>query len=173
MSEDAPRPRDALAPRDAAAPREAPGRRDALAPRDAAAPRDAPAPREAPGRRDALAPREAPGRRDALAPRDDEGTAIEIRDAMDASRYEARAGGALTGWVDYRRMGRRLVAIHTEVAPQFGGRGIAGALIRRVIADARAAGTQISPLCPLFQAHFRRHPEDRDVLAPGRLPPGG
>jgi len=93
---------------------------------------------------------------------------VTIVDARAASRYEARAGTELAGWVDYRRMGRRLVAIHTEVPPAFGGRGIASALVRRVIADARQAGERISPLCPLFAAHFERHPEDRDVLAPGR-----
>ena len=90
----------------------------------------------------------------------------------DAARYEARIGEELAGWVDYRRMGsgarRRLVAIHTEVLPAFGGRGIGSALVRRVIADARAAGEQISPMCPLFVAHFERHAEDRDILAPGR-----
>jgi predicted GNAT family acetyltransferase len=98
----------------------------------------------------------------------DELSGIEITDAPVRERYEARDGTALAGWVDYRRMGRRLLAIHTEVRPEYGGRGIAAALIRRVIADAREAGVRISPQCPLFQAHFLRHPEDHDVLAPGR-----
>jgi hypothetical protein len=62
----------------------------------------------------------------------------------------------------------RLAAIHTEVLPEFGGRGIGSALVRRVIADARAGGALVSPLCPLFVAHFERHPEDADLLAPGR-----
>jgi uncharacterized protein len=52
------------------------------------------------------------------------------------------------------------------VPPEFGGRGIGGALVRRVVADAREAGERISPLCPLFLAHFERHPEDADVRAP-------
>ena len=98
----------------------------------------------------------------------DELSGLEISDVPARGRYEALVDGTLAGWVEYRRVGRRLVAIHTEVPAAFGGRGIAGALIRRVIADARAAGARISPLCPLFQAHFARHPEDQDVLAPGR-----
>jgi uncharacterized protein len=96
-------------------------------------------------------------------------TDLRIADVPEAARYEARVGAELAGWVDYRRIGtRRLVAIHTEVVPAFGGRGIGSALVRRVIADARAAGIRISPLCPLFAAHFERHPEDADVRAPGR-----
>ena len=97
------------------------------------------------------------------------GPQIEIADVPIRGRYEALVGGSLAGWVEYRRMGRRLVAVHTEVLPAFGGRGIASALVRRVVADARAAGERISPLCPLFQAHFERHPEDADVLAAGRM----
>ena len=96
--------------------------------------------------------------------------APEIADVPLRGRYEAVVDGALAGWVEYRRMGRRLVAVHTEVLPAFEGRGIASALVRRVVADARSAGHRISPMCPLFQAHFERHPEDRDVLAPGRMP---
>jgi len=95
---------------------------------------------------------------------------LVIADVPGASRYEARVGTQLAGWVDYRRLGRRLVAIHTEVPPAFAGRGIASALVRRVIEDARRGGERISPLCPLFVAHFARHPEDADVLAPGRRP---
>jgi predicted GNAT family acetyltransferase len=95
---------------------------------------------------------------------------LVIHDVPEAGRYEARLDGSLVGWVDYRRTGsgarRRLVAIHTEVPPEFGGRGIGGALVRRVVADAREAGERISPLCPLFLAHFERHPEDADVRAP-------
>jgi predicted GNAT family acetyltransferase len=93
---------------------------------------------------------------------------LELLDVPALGRYEARIGTELAGWVDYRRIGSRFVAIHTEVPDAFGGRGIASRLVGRVIADARAAGERISPLCPLFAAHFERHPEDADVLAPGR-----
>jgi len=96
--------------------------------------------------------------------------ALEIVDVPAARRYEARLDGELAGWVDYGRVRNRLVAIHTEVPPAFGGRGIATQLVQRVIADARASGTSITPRCPLFVAWFERHPEDRDVV---RMPPGG
>ncbi len=94
---------------------------------------------------------------------------LDIRDVPDARRYEARLGGRIVGWVDYGRVGTRFVAIHTEVLPDFGGRGIGSALVRRVIADVRAAGHTITPRCPLFARHFERHPEEADIVAqPGR-----
>ena len=95
---------------------------------------------------------------------------VEIVDVPEANRYEARVGDAVAGWVDYRRVRDRLVALHTEVEPAIGGQGIASALVRRVIDDARAAGISITPRCPFFVAHFERHPEDRDIVA---LPPQG
>lgn len=90
---------------------------------------------------------------------------VTITDVPAARRYEARIGEQLVGWVDYGRVRTRLVALHTEVPPEFGGRGIASALVQRVLADARANNFKITPRCPLFAAHFQRHPEDADLLA--------
>ena len=87
----------------------------------------------------------------------------DIVDNVEERRYEARVDGALAGWVEYGRVEGRIVAFHTEVLPQFGGRGIASALVRRVLDDARAAGRKVTPRCPFFVAHFERHPEDADL----------
>jgi predicted GNAT family acetyltransferase len=88
-----------------------------------------------------------------------------ITDNTEARRYEARVDGALAGWVEYGRVEARIVALHTEVLPQYGGRGIASALVRRVLDDARAAGQKVTPRCPFFVAHFERHPEDTDLIS--------
>lgn len=100
------------------------------------------------------------------------GAALVIEDNPAARRYEARLDGELAGWVDYGRVGTRLVALHTEVLPEFEGRGIASALVRRVLADARAQGVTITPRCPFFVRHFERNPEDRDLLAAPHRPAG-
>ncbi|MEO8273099.1 MAG: GNAT family N-acetyltransferase [Chloroflexota bacterium] len=93
--------------------------------------------------------------------------ALSITEVPAARRYEARLGDELAGWVDYGRVGTRLVAVHTEVLPPFGGRGIGSALVRHVLGDARANGLKVTPRCPLFAAHFQRHPEDADLLSAG------
>jgi predicted GNAT family acetyltransferase len=93
---------------------------------------------------------------------------VEIADNPEARRYEARVDGEVAGWVDYGRVEGRIVALHTEVPPEYGGRGIASALVRRVLDDARAAGAKVTPRCPLFVKHFERHPEDADLLATRR-----
>lgn len=90
---------------------------------------------------------------------------LTIADVPEARRYVAMLDGKLAGWVDYARSRTRLVAIHTEVRPEFGGRGIGSALVRHVIAAAREGGFTITPRCPLFRAHFARNPQDADVNA--------
>jgi predicted GNAT family acetyltransferase len=96
--------------------------------------------------------------------------ALVIEDNAAARRYEARLDGELAGWVDYGRVKTRLVALHTEVLREFEGRGIASALVRRVLADARAQGVTITPRCPFFVRHFERNPADRDLLAAPHRP---
>jgi predicted GNAT family acetyltransferase len=88
----------------------------------------------------------------------------EITDVPERRRYEARVDGEFAGWVDYHRVRDRLIALHTEVLPAFEGRGISSRLVRRVIDDARATNTFITPRCPLFIRHFERHPEDADLV---------
>ena len=93
---------------------------------------------------------------------------VEITDNQPERRYEARLEGELAGIVDYGRLDGRIVALHTEVLPAYEGRGIASALVRRVLADARRDGIKVTPRCPFFVAHFERHPEDADLIAPRR-----
>lgn len=69
--------------------------------------------------------------------------------------------GRLT-WVE--RDGAR-IADHTLVPPQIGGRGVAARLVERMVADARAEGFKIQPLCSYVVAAFKRHPDWADVKA--------
>ena len=65
----------------------------------------------------------------------------------------------------FSKAGERLVIIdHTEVPDAFRGQGVGQALVARGVADARAAGKKILPLCPFAAAQFRRHQEWADVL---------
>jgi predicted GNAT family acetyltransferase len=88
-----------------------------------------------------------------------------VLDVPEASRYELRLGEDVAGWVDYQRRSDRIVAVHTEVRPEHQGKGYAGRLVRFVLDEARRAGATVSPVCPLFRAHFERHPEDLDLRA--------
>lgn len=58
-----------------------------------------------------------------------------------------------------------IIADHTAVPDTMRGLGVAGALVARQIADARAAGQRVVPLCPFVRAQAQRHKADwADVI---------
>ena len=58
-----------------------------------------------------------------------------------------------------------IIADHTAVPDSMRGLGIGRALVDRLIADARAKGQRIVPLCPFVRAHAQKHREDlADVI---------
>lgn len=65
----------------------------------------------------------------------------------------------------YRRDAGRIIVDHTGVPKEYEGRGIALELVKAAIADARAEGFKITPICPYVVVQFRRHPEWNDLLA--------
>lgn len=55
-----------------------------------------------------------------------------------------------------------VIADHTFVPDSFRGTGAGLALVARLVADARAEGFKIMPLCPFVNAQRQRHPEWAD-----------
>jgi hypothetical protein len=58
-----------------------------------------------------------------------------------------------------------VIADHTGVPDSFRGTGAGLALVSRLVADARADGFKIMPLCPFVNAQRKRHPEWADAFA--------
>jgi predicted GNAT family acetyltransferase len=56
--------------------------------------------------------------------------------------------------------GGRLAVFHTEVDPEFEGRGFAKLLLAELVSYAREKDLKIIPLCPYVNAQFRRHPAE-------------
>ncbi|AZK97835.1 MULTISPECIES: GNAT family N-acetyltransferase [Streptomyces] len=53
-----------------------------------------------------------------------------------------------------------LVAVHTVVEPEHGGRGLAGALVREFYTIAEREGVAVVPLCPYAARWAERHPQE-------------
>ena len=88
------------------------------------------------------------------------GTPLEIVDAVDRRTYEAHVDGVLAGILRYARASGRITLIHTEVLPDFEGRGIASALVRHALAEARRDGRRVIAACPYVQSYLAKHPEE-------------
>ncbi|MBB5222975.1 hypothetical protein HNP73_002922 [Amaricoccus macauensis] len=92
---------------------------------------------------------------------------ITFEDNGSKGRYVYRADGA-EAEMTFTRAGESLIIIdHTEVPDAFRGQGVGAALVARGVADFRAAGVKVLPLCPFAAAQFRRHPEWADLLQGG------
>jgi uncharacterized protein len=82
----------------------------------------------------------------------------QVTDNQAASRFELRADGSLAE-LSYRRVGNRLVLIHTEVPVELEGRGIGGVLVAAAVDRAAREGMTLVPLCPFARGWLQRHPD--------------
>ncbi|MDH3024086.1 GNAT family N-acetyltransferase [Gordonia alkanivorans] len=105
---------------------------------------------------------------------DKTGAQTSARDNASAQRYEITVDGTpegvVAGFAEYRDRvdgaDTERVFFHTEVADEFGGRGLATILVRQALDDARARGLVIVGVCPLVAAFLEKHPEYADAARP-------
>jgi predicted GNAT family acetyltransferase len=92
----------------------------------------------------------------------------EIRDDPEAGRLRILVDGRRAGYIAYRRRPNAIALIHTEVEPEFEGRGLGGTLIREALSRARAEGVEVLPFCPFVREYIERHPAELDLVPLGR-----
>lgn len=95
---------------------------------------------------------------------------IRIWDDADNHRYVLEVNGQHAGMAVYHLRGGRHFFVHTEVDEEYSGRGLGTRLVKYALDDVEAAGGLVIPLCPLFAAYIKRHPEynelvDHEILA--------
>jgi uncharacterized protein len=88
-------------------------------------------------------------------------------------RYELWVEDARAGVIEYETRPGVMVLIHTEVDPEFGGRGLASLLIAGALRDIRARSLKLVPICPFVRTYLRRHPEERDLVLVSRAEEAG
>lgn len=88
-----------------------------------------------------------------------------VRHNPEARRFEVDLGGPVA-LADYNRLAHAIMFTHTEVPPQFEGRGIGTRLIVAGLDYARAEKLKVIPTCPFFAAYMRKHGEVQDLLDP-------
>ena len=80
-------------------------------------------------------------------------------------RYVIRQGGEEAELTYSITTPELVIADHTEVPDSFRGTGAGLALVTQLVADARAEGFKIMPLCPFVNAQRKRHPEWADAFS--------
>ena len=91
---------------------------------------------------------------------------ITYHDTPTKGRYAATIEGiAGEGELPLSKVSPTLIiADHTAVPDALRGTGAGRRLVERAVADARAEGRKIVPLCPFTKAQIDRTPEWQDVL---------
>lgn len=88
---------------------------------------------------------------------------LEISNNTEQRRWQVEVDGRLSQ-IKYQEREGQIIYLHTEVPPELEGRGIAGAMARAALDDARARGLRVVPLCPFVASYIRRHPEYQDLV---------
>lgn len=89
----------------------------------------------------------------------------EIHNNDELNRYELPVDGEVAV-VTYNLSPPNLMISETLVPQRLEGQGIAGRLAKHVIADAKARGLVILPVCPFFSAYLKKHPEHAGAVHP-------
>ena len=89
----------------------------------------------------------------------------EVREDGSKGRYVIRLGGEEAELTYSVVSPTLIIADHTGVPDAFRGTGAGLAMVTRLVADARAEGVKVMPLCPFVNATRKKHPEWADVFA--------
>lgn len=90
---------------------------------------------------------------------------IELIKNIAASRYELRQDGQVAAFVDYVVDGDIIDLNHTETAPGFQGKGLAGKVVDFALADILPTDRNLRPSCPFVAERVagRNDFEDRII----------
>ncbi|MCM0666658.1 GNAT family N-acetyltransferase [Flavobacterium tyrosinilyticum] len=92
---------------------------------------------------------------------------MEIQQINDTRKghFEAIEDGKEAGKMTYTWVGdSKFIIDHTEVSPDFNGKGVGKKLVMAAVEYARANNLKIIPLCPFAKSVFDKVEEIRDVL---------
>jgi predicted GNAT family acetyltransferase len=92
---------------------------------------------------------------------------MEIEQTNDTRRgyFEAIEDGKEAGKMTYTWAGdSKFIIDHTEVSPDFNGKGVGKKLVMAAVEYARANNVKIIPLCPFAKSVFDKVEEIHDVL---------
>lgn len=89
---------------------------------------------------------------------------MEMRNDPANHRYVAEAEGEVVGVAVYHLRNGRHIFVHTEIALEHEGEGVASVLARYALDDVRSKGGIVVPACPFIDGWIRRHPEYGDLV---------
>ncbi len=84
----------------------------------------------------------------------------ESKGFFKAVENEVEAGKMFYSWAGEDK----LIINHTDVNPEFGGRGVGKQILMKLVEYVRENNVKVIPLCPFAKSVFDKTPEIQDVL---------
>ncbi|MEX2380911.1 MAG: phosphoenolpyruvate--protein phosphotransferase [Opitutales bacterium] len=91
-------------------------------------------------------------------------TSLAVTHNVNLQRFEAQAADAPLAFLSYTQEGDRVILDHTFVPDELRGRGLAAALVRTALHEARQLRWKIVPLCSYVATFIKRNPEFADLV---------
>ncbi len=88
---------------------------------------------------------------------------LAVRHNLERHRFEA-GSGETPALLNYRVLGNVVEIVHTEVPPEYQGRGLAGKLATAALEWARAGGHKVLPSCSYVKTFVAKRSEFADLL---------
>lgn len=95
---------------------------------------------------------------------------MTVVDVPDKGQFEGRLpDGTVAGLAAYDVRDGAMLFLHTEVAPEYEGQGVAGRVVGFALEAARERGLRVVAVCPYVRAYLRRHRDEyADLVGQGR-----
>ncbi len=93
---------------------------------------------------------------------------VTVADNPEQFRFEVHVGGALAGFTEYEFGAHQLTFVHTEVFPDFAGRGLARRLAGDALDEVRGRGLSVVPQCPFIRKYIRTNRQYVDLVPEAR-----
>lgn len=88
---------------------------------------------------------------------------MEIINNKEQQQYQLAVQDTIA-YIEYRWYKGDIAFMHTEVPEQFEGQGIASAMAKFALDDARKQGVKIMLYCPFMAGYVKKHPEYHDLV---------
>ncbi|HYP51230.1 MAG TPA: GNAT family N-acetyltransferase [Pyrinomonadaceae bacterium] len=88
---------------------------------------------------------------------------LKVIDNKEKERFEIDLDGKIA-LIDYSEQNGVVAMTHTEVPPEFEGKGIGSKLVKGALEIVRNDGKRVRPLCTFVAAYIKRHPEYESLV---------
>jgi predicted GNAT family acetyltransferase len=91
---------------------------------------------------------------------------ISVVKNNELNRFEIYFDGELAGFVEFKVSNQKISYTHTEIDPEFGGKGLGRQLIKEALDEALEQNLEVAPYCSFVSAYIKKNSEKYLDLVP-------